>query len=70
MGKTQVDASFQPGSHFTGHVRTKVETLVTGFECNTLIVQVAGRKEVLYDLDINYRKEPYSHEETPEKKAS
>ena len=50
MGETQVDASFQPGSHFTGHVRTKVETLVAGFECNTFIVQVAGRKEVLISL--------------------
>ena len=47
MGKTQVDASFQPGSHFTGHVRTKVETLVAGFEGDTFVIQISGGEEIL-----------------------
>ncbi len=50
MCETQVDTSLQPGSHLAGDIGTKVETLVAGFECNTFIVQVAGRKEVLISL--------------------
>jgi len=47
MCETQVDASLQPGSHLAGDIGTKIETLVTGFECNTFIIQVSGRKEIL-----------------------
>ena len=47
MGKTQVDASFQPGSHFTGNVGADIETLIAGFKRNSFIIQIAGREEIL-----------------------
>ena len=50
MRKTQVNASFQPGSHFTRHIRAKIKTLVTGFQCDPFIIQISGRKEILVGL--------------------
>jgi len=32
VGETQIDATLQPRSYFTGYIRTKIKTLVTGFE--------------------------------------
>ena len=47
MGETQIDATLQPRSYFTGYIRTKIKTLVTGFECYTFVIQVSGGKEIL-----------------------
>ena len=47
MRKTHVNTTFQPGGHFTGDIGTQVETLISGFEGNTLIIQITGREEIL-----------------------
>ena len=47
VGETQIDATLQPRSYFTGYIRTKIKTLVTGFEGYTFVIQVSGGKEIL-----------------------
>ena len=47
MRKAHIHAPFQPGSHLTGDIGTEIKTLVARFEGNTLIIQIAGGKEIL-----------------------